>query len=254
MKQTVLTKSAVLAGSALFAGFALAGDPAPKAAIAAAPSSDLDVSFGVGYTNEYVFRGGNRGDDLFEASIGVSGSGSALGLEDLNLSAGLQLLTWGGTRDLTQRQTSHGLTPKEMRINMEASKCLGSFAVAVGVTNYSYFGSSNVADNLEPYVALSTEMAGLNVGISVHDTEDAADPYIAITAGRSVDLGGLGLSVEGVIGTVNEFDDTFYGVSVGLPISASDSITVTPHVSAIFGDTASDDDEFTAGVNLGFGF
>ena len=246
MKRYALIKSAVLAGSALFAGFASAGDdPAP-----AAPSSDLDVSFGVGYTNEYVFRGANRGDDLFEASIGVSGSGSALGLEDLNLSAGLQLLTWGSTG----RDTRHGPTPKEMRINMEASKCLGSFAVAVGVTNYSFFGSSAVADNLEPYVALSTEMAGLNVGISVHDTEDAADPYIAITAGRSVDLGGLGLSVEGVIGTVNEFDDTFYGVSVGLPIAASDSITVTPHVSAIFGDTVSDDDEFTAGVNLSFGF
>ena len=141
-----------------------------------------------------------------------------------------------------------------MRINMEASQSLGSFDLAVGVTNYSYFGSSTVADNLEPYVALSTEMAGLDVGIGVHDTEDADDPYIEITAGRSVDLGGLGLSVQGVIGSLNEFDDTFYGVSVGLPISASDSITVTPHVSAIFGDTTSGDDEFTAGVNLSFGF
>ena len=250
MKRYALIKSAVLAGSALFAGFASAGDdPAP-----AAPSSDLDVSFGVGYTNEYVFRGDNRGDDLFAASIGVAGSGSALGL-DLDLSAGLQLLTWGGTGRVPSAQTGHGLTPNEMRINMEASQSLGSFDLAVGVTNYSYFGAiSNLADNLEPYVALGTELAGLAVGIGVYDTEDADDPYWEITAGRSVDLGGLALSVEGVIGTLNEFDDTFYGVSVGLPIAASDSITVTPHVSAIFGDTASDDDEFTAGVNLNFGF
>ena len=141
-----------------------------------------------------------------------------------------------------------------MRINMQASKSLGSFDLAVGVTNYSFFGGPPAADILEPYVALSTEMAGLDVGIGVYDTENVSDPYIEITAGRSVDLGGLGLCVQGVIGTVNEFDDTFYGVSVGLPIAASDSITVTPHVSAIFGDTASDDDEFTAGVNLNFGF
>ena len=236
MKQTTLIKSAVLAGSALLAGLAAAGDdPAP-----AAPSSDLDGSFGVGYTNEYVFRGVNRGDDLFAASIGVAGSGSALGL-DLDLSAGLELLSWTAARG-----------GNEMRINMEASQSLGSFDLAVGVTNYSHFGNSAHADNLEPYVALSTEMAGLDVGIGVHDTEDVSDPYIEITAGRSVDLGGLGLCVQGVIGTVNEFDDTFYGVSVCLPIAASDSITVAPHVYAIFGDTASDDDEFTAGVNLNF--
>ena len=251
MKQIAFIKSAVLAGSVLFTGLAFAGESSSKAVIA--PSSDLDVSFGVGYTNEYVFRGNNRGDDLFEASIGVAGSGSALGL-DLDLSAGLQLLTWGGTGRVPSAQTGHGLTPNEMRINMEASQSLGSFDLAVGVTNYSYFGSSTVADNLEPYVALSTEMAGLDVGIGVHDTEDVSDPYIEITAGRSVDLGGLGLCVQGVIGTLNEFDDTFYGVSVCLPIAASDSITVAPNVSAIFGDTTSGDDEFTAGVNLSFGF
>ena len=140
-----------------------------------------------------------------------------------------------------------------MRINMEASKSLGNFDLSVGVTNYSYFGNTAQADNLEPYVALDTELAGLDVGIGLYDTEDADDPYWEITAGRSVELGGLGLCVNGVVGTWNEFDDTFYGVSVGLPISASDSITVTPHVSALFGDTASGDDEFTVGVNVGFG-
>ena len=123
MKQTTLIKSAILAGSALLAGLASAGDdPAP-----AAPSSALDVSFGVGYTNEYVFRGVNRGDDLFAASIGVAVSGSALGL-DLDLSAGLELLSWTAQRG-----------GNEMRINMEASQSLGSFDLAVGVTNYFTF-------------------------------------------------------------------------------------------------------------------
>ena len=248
MKQPAFTKSAVLAGSALFAGLAFSGEPSPKCAIT--PSADLGVGFGVGYTNEYVFRGENRGDDLFEASIGVSGSGSLLGLGDLDLSAGLWLGTY---TDPGQSQTS-ARSLHEMRINMEASKSLGSFDLAVGVTNYSYFGNTAQADNLEPYVALGTELAGLSVGIGLYDTEDADEPYRQITVGRTVDLGDLSLSVDGVIGTLNEFDDTFYGISVGLPIAASDNITVTPHVSAIFGDTTSGDDEFTAGVNLDFGF
>ena len=253
MKQTTLIKSAVLAGSALLAGFASAGDdPVP-----AAPSSDLEVSIGVGYNSEYIFRSIKFADDLFTANIGVSGSGSLLGIGDLDISAGLEFLT-GSISNPSVGDTAGGGSAgaHEMRINMEASKSLGSFDLAVGVTNYSYFGAAAVnSDVLEPYVRLSTELAGLDVGIAVHDQDWFAplDNYIEITAGRSVDLGGLDLCVHGVIGTWTEFDDTYYGVTVGLPISASDSITVTPHASAIFGDTFFGDDEFTVGVNIGFG-
>ncbi len=261
MKRYALIKPAVLAGSALFAGFALAGEPAPKAAITPAPSSDLEVSFGVGYTSEDVWRGINRGDDLFDASIGVSGSGSLGGLGDLDLSAGLHLLTWSRPGE---SDTAGDDGANEMRINMQASKSLGNnLSLAVGVTNYSYFGSAGGnSDLLEPYVTLSTEMAGISVGVSAHWDENGTgvgawldeDVYWEITAGKSVNLGGISLDVQGVIGTWNTFDDTHYGLSVCLPIAASDSITVTPHVSAIFGDTFWGDDEFTAGVNLGFGF
>ena len=241
MKQTTLIKSAVLAGSALLAGLASAGDdPAPAA------SSDLEVSIGVGYNSEYIFRSLNFGDDLFTASIGLSGSGSLLGIGDLELNAGIDLLT-------TSTGDGGG---HELRVGASATKSLGSFDLTVGVTNYAYFGTAGGSDDvLEPYVALGTELAGLDVSIAVYDQDwfSALDNYIEITAGRSVDLGGLDLCVNGVVGTWNEFDDTFYGVSVGLPISASDSITVTPHVSALFGDTASGDDEFTVGVNVGFG-
>ncbi len=267
MKNSIFIKYLSLVGSALFTGSSFAGEASAKAPIG--PSSDLSVNFGVGYTTEYVWRGINRGDDLFEASIGVSGNGSFGGLNDINLSAGLWIGTCSGKVEadsatigvarygpVFETQSSH-----ELRINMEASKSLGCFDLAIGVTNYSFFGfAAGVDDLLEPYLALGTELAGLDVSIGVHDDHNGTsrfggdDPYIEITAGRSVDLGGLGLNVQGVIGTWNEFDDTFYGASVGLPISASDSITVTPHASAVFGDTLDGDDEFTAGVTLGFGF
>ncbi|MCH2065339.1 MAG: hypothetical protein MK194_16630 [Roseibacillus sp.] len=265
MKNSIFIKFVILVGSALFTGFSFAGEASPKSPIS--PSSDLAVDFEVGYTTEYVWRGINRGDDLFEASIGASGNGSIEGLGDINLSAGLWIGTFSGEVDTS----SYGVarygpvfetrSAQELRINMEASKSLGCFDLAVGVTNYSFFGShAGVDDVLEPYLALSTEMAGLDIGIGFYDDHNDTsrfggdDPYTEITAGRSVDLGGLGLSVQGVIGTWDNFDNVYYGLSVGLPIAASDSITVTPHASAVFGDTFEDDDEFTAGVTLGFGF
>ena len=253
MKQPTLIRSAVLAGSALIAGFAFAGEEAAPAA----PSSGLDVELGFGYSSEYLFRSINFGDDLFHANIGVSGSSSLPILGDVDLSAGLDLRT--GSVNSGISDTANGsVSGQEMRIGAAATKALGSLDLTVGVTNYSYFGTAGngTDDVMEPYIALSTELAGLNVGIGVYDQDwfAVSDPYIEITAGRSVDLGGLGLCVKGVIGTWTTFDDVFYGLTVGLPIDASDSITVTPHVSAVFGDTLTGDDEFSAGVNLGFGF
>jgi len=253
MKQPTLIRSAVLAGSALIAGLAFAGDEAPPAA----PSSGLDVELGFGYSSEYIFRSINFGDDLFHASIGLSGSGSLPILGDVDLSAGLDLRT-ASVNAAVSDTANNTVSGQEMRISAAATKALGSFDLTVGVTNYSYFGTAGAgsSDVMEPYIALSTELAGLNVGIGVYDQDwfAVSDPYIEITAGRSIDLGGLGLCVKGVIGSWNEFDDTHYGICVGLPIDASDSITVTPHVSAVFGDTLTGDDEFSAGVNLGFGF
>ena len=262
MKQTTLTKSAVVTGSAFLIGLAFAGEPAAKAPIECSEPAGLDINFEAGYTTEYVFRGHNRGDDLFEAGLSASGSGSLLGLGDVNVSAGLWLGTY--TREYTTSQPV-GVTnlpaivntggANEMRINLQAARSLGILDVAVGVTNYSFFGGiSNQGDIMEPYISIATELAGFDVGAGLYDTEDASDPYYEITVGRSVDLGSLAITLAGVIGTLNEFDDTFYGISARLPLAVSDNITVSPHVSAIFGDTASGDDEVTAGVNLAFGF
>jgi len=266
MKLSTLLNFTVLTGPILCAGFSFAGDASPKSPIS--PCSDLAADFGVGYTTEYIWRGVHRGDDLFEASIGVSGDGSFGGLGDINLSAGLWIGTFSGEVDTSSGLAATGYGPvletrsaQELRINMEASRSLGCFDLAVGVTNYSFFGShANVDDVLEPYVALGTELAGLDLAIGFYDDHNNTnrigddDTYIEITAGRSVDLGGLGLDVQGVLGTWDTFDNVYYGLSVGLPIAASDSITVTPHASAVFGDTFDHDDEFTAGVKLGFGF
>ncbi len=240
MKRNVIIKPAVLAGSALFAGFALAGDPASNAAIAPAPSSNLETSIGAGYSSDYVFRGNNNGADLFDTSIGVSGSG-----DNFDWAAGLWLASYEGGNELD--------------INMSASKSLSdNLDLTLGVTNYSYFGGAGGADDLEPYVSLGTSLGGISLGVAAHFDESdnqAHDIYWEITAGLvEMDLGGnMTLGISGVLGHFDDGPvDTFYGISAGLSIAASDSITVTPHITHTV-DGASGDETVT-GVSVAFGF
>ena len=247
MKYTGLLKSVTFAASALVTGFSFAGEaPTPTA-----PASGLEFELDMGYTSEYIFRGVVWGENAFHAGVGLSGGGSALGLGDLDLAASVQVLSYGEPQGGDD-------SANELRINLGLAKSLGMFDIAAGVTSYSFFGALR-GERLEPYIGLRTELAGLNVGVTVHDLDDGAPlggdgQYWEITAGRSLDLGGLGLCVHGMVGTWDEFENTFCGISIGMPLSASDSITVTPHVSAISGDTPSGDDEFTAGLKIGFGF
>ncbi len=240
MKRNVIIKPAVLAGSALFAGFALAGDPASNAAIAPAPSSNLEANFGAGYSSDYVFRGNNNGADLFDTSIGVSGSG-----DNFDWAAGLWLASYEGGNELD--------------INISASKSLSdNLDLTLGVTNYSYFGGAGGADDLEPYVSLGTSLGGISLGVAAHFDESdnqAHDIYWEITAGLvEMDLGGnMTLGISGVLGHFDDGPvDTFYGISAGLSIAASDSITVTPHITHTV-DGASGDETVT-GVSVAFAF
>ena len=239
MKRNVIIKPAILAGSALFAGFALAGDPASNAAIA--PASDLEASFGAGYSSDYVFRGNNNGADLFDASIGVSGSGN-----NFDWAADIWLASFG--------------TSNELDISISASKSLSdNLDLSLGVTNYSYFGGAAGDDNLEPYVSLGTSVGGISLGVAAHYNESGGaadhDIYWEITAGLvEMDLGNnMTLGISGMLGHFDDGDvDTIYGVSAGLSIAASDSITVTPHITHTI-DGASGDETVT-GVSVGFGF
>ena len=209
-------------------------------------NADIESSIGVGYSSDYVFRGNNNGADLFDASIDVSGSGDLGGISGLDWSAGLWLASFEGGNELD--------------IYGSVSQCLSdTLTVSVGVTSYSYFGGGggNAANDLEPYVSLGTSLGGISLGVGAYyDESDNYDHdiYWEITAGHEIDLGGnMSLGISGVIG---HFDDgavdTFYGVSAGLSIAVSDSITVTPHISHTV-DGASGDETVT-GVSVGFAF
>ena len=203
-------------------------------------NADIETSIGAGYSSDYVFRGNNNGADLFDTSIGVSGSG-----DNFDWAAGLWLASYEGGNELD--------------INMSASKSLSdNLDLTLGVTNYSYFGGAGGADDLEPYVSLGTSVGGISLGVAAHFDESdnqAHDIYWEITAGLvEMDLGGnMTLGISGVLGHFDDGPvDTFYGISAGLSIAASDSITVTPHIThTVDGRTG---DETVTGVSVAFGF
>ena len=212
-------------------------------------NADIETSISAGYTSDYVFRGTNNGDDLFDATIDVSGSGSLGGLGDIDWGAGLWLAAFGDNDN-------------EMDIYMSASKSLSdNLDLTVGVTNYSsYGGAAATSDDLEPYVSVGTSLGGISLGAGAYFNEGGGNPhdiYWEITAGYEMEVSGnVTLGLSGLIGHFDEDVngiDTYYSLSAGLSIAASDRITVTPHITHVI-DGEDGDDETFAGVSVSFGF
>ena len=189
--------------------------------------AEIESEFHVGYSSDYIFRGSNQsGDnDLYEFGLDFAGSGTAPVLGDVDWSAGVWYASFGSN---------------ELDVYGEVSKSLNDMlAVAVGITNYSYFGGND--DDIEPYISLGANVGEISLGVGAHfdesDNQDH-DIYWEFTAAYEKELSGnMTLGLSAVLGHFDEEDkegfDTYYGLSAALSIAASDSITVTPHITHI---------------------
>jgi uncharacterized protein (TIGR02001 family) len=211
--------------------------------------AEIESEFHVGYSSDYIFRGSNNtangANDLYEFGLDFGGSGTAPVLGDVDWSAGL----WYGS-----------FGTNELDVYGEVSKSLSdTLSVAVGITNYAYFGGGAAADDIEPYISLGTSLGGISLGVGAYFNEDGDNPhdiYWELTAGYDMELSGnMTLGLSAVLGHFDEDVngvDTYYGLSAALSIAASDSITVTPHITHII-DTSTGD-ETVGGVSVGIGF
>jgi hypothetical protein len=202
--------------------------------------AEIESEFHVGYSSDYIFRGANQGgdNDLYEFGLDFGGSGTAPVLGDVDWSAGV----WYGS-----------FGTNELDVYGEVSKSLNEML--------SYFGAgnadTNAADDIEPYISLATSLGGISLGVGAHfdesDTKDH-DIYWEITAAYEKELSGnMTLGLSALLGHFDEGDvDTYYALSAALSIAASDSITVTPHITHII--EGEDGDETVGGVSIGFGF
>lgn len=229
--------------------------------LAPAPSPGLDAEFHVGYSSDYIFRGADLGGDLYEFGLDFAGSGSVPVLGDLDWSAGL----WYASID--DNSGIMNSSYNELDVYGEVSKSLTDiFSVAVGLTNYSYFGTGaagGVNDDVEPYVSIGADLFGLSFGAAAY--LDGAnnyrhDLYYEFTAAYERALmERLTFGLEGVVGVFDESNvdvsddtDVYVGGTASLSYAVSDAITVTPYISATFSDNLGD--YLFGGVSVGFGF
>ena len=206
--------------------------------------AEIESDFSAGYTSDYIFRGGDNGTNLFDVTLEFSGSGNLGALGDLDWTAGIWYASYSATG---------GGSNNELDLYSEVSKSLNDMLdVAVGVTNYSYFGNDDSDDDIEPYVSLSTAMGEIALGVTAYYDEGLDDWYYEGSAAYEralCDRSTLGLAA--VVGWADD-SDGFVGGTASLSYAVSDDITVTPHVSATFSDDLGD--HTFGGVSVSFSF
>lgn len=224
--------------------------------------AEIESEFSAGYTTDYIFRGGDVGPHLFDVTLAFSGSGDVGGLGELDWTAGI----WYGSfsNDTGAVDSSNN----ELDLFGEVSKSINDmFNIAVGVTNYSYFGNAgggvSADDDIEPYVALGAEVGEISLGAAAHydgSNNYRHDWYFEFTAAYERELcDKCTLGLEVVLGWFDESNavptddsDIFVGGTASLSYAVSDNITVTPHISASYSDNLGD--FVFGGVSVGFGF
>ncbi len=208
--------------------------------------AEIESDFSAGYTSDYIFRGGDVGTNLFDVTLEFSGSGNLSALGDLDWSAGIWYASYSATG---------GGSNNELDLYGEVSKSLSDqFDLAVGITNYSYFGNDGSDDDIEPYVSLSTAMGEISLGVTAFYDEGDGDWYTEASAAYERELSdSVTLGLAAIVGWVESDDsDGFIGGAASLSYAVSDDITVTPHVTATFSDNLGDN--IFGGVSVGFGF
>ena len=236
-------------------------------------STDLTVS----YNTEYIFRGVNLGDDLYTASIDVSGSDFCgfdwsagvwyaqfdTGSDNVNL----DVVDGAGLPTGDTIQDTISFPDEEIDIYGEISKTYGAFTAAVGFIRF-IFPDDNNAGNTELYASLGTEYAGFDLSGTVYwniDADNASvtspgDLYYELSASYGFDISDqLSASLGATVGFFDFEGDSGYAqttVTLGASYAATENISVSPYVAYAIADEdyGDDDGDFFGGVSVGFSF
>jgi predicted porin len=271
MQNYCKTIGALAAASALVAGNALAGTPAPVTAPAPAPECDafpcLDYELHVGYTNEYLFRGNSLGLDLVEAGFDVASKWNNIGL-----SAGV----WYANFDTTVAEnpfTGDNINDavNEIDLYAEASYDLGFAKASVGYIYYYndqddgnelFFGPLD--DAQEVYFGLSRDFGWAELSLTYFwDVSYDNDGYTELGLTRSFELAPcLALNVGTNVSYLIEAGDFgAWTTKVGIDWSFAEHAKLSPFVALAIplsdeDDTyySGSDNEFVAGSMLSVSF
>jgi len=224
---------------------------------ASANAGEIDSEFSLGYANEYIFRGIDFGDDLYEFSLDFSGTGYC----DFDWNAGI----WYGFFE------SDGYdSDEELDLYLGISRELGIGTLGLGAIRYIYQDdATDFYNSTELYLSYGMSFNAIDVGAAWYwtvDSEDGADTngdwYAELTADYNFTLtetltGEVGVGVSFFDA---EFDDGFanYNAHLSLTQEISENIALTPYISFVANDKDYDSDGgkdiFYGGARVSFGF
>jgi len=233
MKNYCKTIGALTAASALVAGNA---------------SAEVEYEIHTGYTNQYLFRGLDLGDNLVEVGADVATEWNGLGL-----SAG----AWYGSFANGNKDFD------ELDLYGEVSKDLGFASLAVGYISYQNLRALG-DDAQEVYFSASKEFFGVDFSLTYFwDIETDNDGYTELGASKGFELSPcLTLNTGATLAYLcEESEFAHLTAKVSLDWAFTETATISPFVAASWGLTSeagnthsAADEEFVGGTMLSVSF
>ena len=225
---------------------------AASALVAGNASAEVEYEIHTGYTNEYLFRGQDFGDDLAEVGADVSTEWNGLGL-----SAGAWFASFSNN---TPAAPAGDVRFDELDIYGEVSKDLGFATAAVGYI--WYLQDANLFDDAqEAYVSLSRQFVGVDFSLAYYwDVESDNDGYSQLKASKGFEISPcLTLNTGAALGYfVEEGDLAHLTTKVSLDWAFTETATLSPFVSNSWGLAETRNytsrNEFVAGSLLSVSF
>lgn len=229
--------------SASIASPVIAGDfSTPIQVDTPAVESDDMFSFGAGYHSDYIFRGANIGSDLVDWSLEAS---TTVGCYDLTAGVWAARFNSGG---------------EEIDFYASVAKDFGFATVELGYIFY-YFDNATGFNTQEAYLGLSKEIAGIDFSATYyHDFDFIEEDYFELGASKTINLG-TEIDASLVLGfNVDDTELSHVQPTISKTFDLNSEVSITPYLSYSFAiedfDYAGNalDDEFIAGVSIGFSF
>ena len=206
-------------------------------------AEDIGAEVSVGYDTDYMFRGVNLGQDLLWSDVNVSTS----------LSDGLDLGVGAWYANVADDAGND-----ELDIYAGLSTSIGDMSVDLGATYYYYPDPTAGEGTLEFGIGLGTSAGPIDLSLGLYYDIDLEAAYYEVGAATSFDLTDtMAVDVGGAIGNADGDTLTALTFTIGVPITLSDSASLSPYVGVnIPLDDYEDEfgDDIYSGLSLTVGF
>ena len=206
-------------------------------------AEDIGAEVSVGYDTDYMFRGVNLGEDLLWSDVNVS----------TTLTDGLDLGVGAWYANVADDAGND-----ELDIYAGLSTSMGDISLDLGATYYYYPDPVAGEGTLEFGVGFGTSAGPFDLSLGLYYDIDLEAAYYEVGAATSFDLTDtMAVDVGGAIGNADGDTLTALTFTIGVPITLSDSASLSPYVGVnIPLDDYEDieDDTIYSGLSLTVGF